>query len=996
MSNFSEANISEQPVIKWLSGLGYEYRFGSEISPGGKTRERESYKDVVLKGRLREALNRINPHLKQDSLIQAEEQILKIFHPNLETANFQFYQFLKDGIPVEIRENNEIRGDFARIIDFKNPQNNDFLVVNQFAIEGKDETKRPDVVIFINGLPLAVFELKNPTIEEATVYTAYKQIQDYQKAIPQLFIYNQIIVISDLLEAKHGTISSNWEWYKIWRKAESEDEKNEGITQLEILTNGIFQKSRFLDILENFIVFEKTGEKYIKKMCQYHQYFGVNKTIEATKKAVKNDKKIGVFWHTQGSGKSLSMVFYVNKLRKQQEFTTSTMVFLTDELDLDNQLYKNFLNHGYPFAKRTESIADLKEKLKKSKSDLIFTTIQKFQENNEEKFPLLSERSDIIVISDEAHRSQYGKLALNVRRALPNASFVGFTATPISLRDRVTTLVFGDYVSKYEIDRSVEDGMTVPIYYESRLVPLHLSNEFIDEDIDHLLEEKQTKINPLLKSKWARLEQLVGSEDRLRKIADDIVWHFNHREYKGKAMIVAMSRKIAVKMYELLKEKRDLPEIAVVISGLEEFKDRVQKEIRKEELERRFKNDKDPLQIAIVCDMWLTGFDVPCLTTMYFDKPMKDHGLMQAIARVNRVYKDKKGGLIVDYIGIADDLKKSLASYSSEYQKEALTSIDELVLKMKEKYDVVVSYLNGINLKNWKKLNGEEIGRLINRSINSIITNPQTGLADEERQKKFIKESGILSSLFSLVMPHQQAGELSEEIEFIRKIRSSLTKITYVVSSEIPDEIDSVIKQTISQSIKAEGVIPLISRDKNLEISIFDEKFLQNIKNLPYENIAVEMLKKLLNDEIKIRIRKNKIRYLSLKEMLEKLIEKYEERIISSKQVIEELIELAKEIKNLSQQGEDLGLNEEELAFYDILTSGKKVISDDKRVKELVKKITKAIRRDLTVDWNNHEIIKERLKANVRLILLQEGIRPPELDYYSKQIFQQAVYLYAY
>lgn len=994
MSNFSEVNISEQPVIKWLSELGYEYRFGPEISPGGKTPERESYKEVVLKQRLKDALSRLNPHLKSDSLIQAEEQILKIFHPNLEVTNFQFYQFLKNGIPVEVKKDGEVRGDFAKIIDFKNPQNNDFLVVNQFAVEGKDETKRPDVVIFVNGLPLAVFELKNPTIEEATVYTAFKQIQEYQKEIPQLFIYNQVIVISDLLEARHGTISSNWEWFKIWRKAEDEDEKNEGVSQLEILTKGIFHRGRFLDILENFIVFEKTGEKYVKKMCQYHQYFGVNKTIEATKKAVRSDKKIGVFWHTQGSGKSLSMVFYVNKLRTQEEFTTSTFVFLTDELDLDNQLHKTFLSHGYPFAKRTESIADLKEKLKKSKSELIFTTIQKFQEKSGEEFPLLSERSDIIVISDEAHRSQYGKLALNVRYALPNASFIGFTATPISLKDRVTTLVFGDYVSKYQIDKSVEDGMTVPIYYESRLIPLHLSNEFIDEEIEQFLEEKRVQADPILKRKWARLEQLVGAEDRLKRIADDIAWHFKHREYGGKAMVVAMSRKIAVRMYELLKEKEGLPEMAVVISGLKDFKERVQKEINKEELERRFKNDKDPLQIAIVCDMWLTGFDVPCLTTMYFDKPMKDHGLMQAIARVNRVYKDKKGGLIVDYIGIADDLKKSLAAYSSEYRQEALTSVDKLISRMKEKYDIVCAYLNGVNFRDWKNLKGEDLGRLINKAINVVITDPQTGKPNEERQKNFIKESGILSSLFALVMPHKEAGEIKDEVEFIRKIRSALTKITYVIPTEVPEEIDTVIKQTISESIKAEGVINLFS-EKGLEVSIFDEKFLENLKKLPYENIAFQMLKKLLNDELKTRIRRNRIRYLSLKEMLEKLIEKYEERIISSKQIIEELIKLAYEIKELSLAGKEMGLSEEELAFYDILTSGKRLVHDNERIKEIVKKITKAIRRDLTVDWNNHEIIRARLMANVKLILLQEGIKPPEVDYYTREIFQQAVYLYA-
>jgi len=998
MSILSEQNLTEQPVIIWLKELGYEYAFGPEISPGGKGPERKDYKEVILGGRLRKVLERLNPHLNQQALFQAEEEITKIFHPNLETANHMFYQLLKNGVPVEIRkENGEIRGDFAKIIDFKNPQNNDFLVVNQFAIQGPDEVKRPDVIIFVNGLPLAVFELKNPTIEEATVYTAFKQIQDYKKEIPQLFVYNQVIAISDLLEAKHGTISSSWEFFKAWRAAESEEEKNEGTTQLELLAKGIFHKTRFLDILENFIVFEKAGEKFIKKIAQYHQYFGVNRAVESTKKAVRGDKRIGVFWHTQGSGKSLSMVFFVNKLRTLPEFATSIFVFLTDELDLDNQLYKTFLSHGYPFAKRAQSIEDLKEKIKKSQSELIFTTIQKFQEENGQRFSILSERKDIIVISDEAHRSQYGKLALNVRDALPNASFIGFTATPISLKDRVTTLVFGDYVSKYQIDKSVADGTTVPIYYESRLVPLHLSNEFIDEEIDQILEEKRVKVDPILKRKWARLEQLVGSEDRLKKIAEDIAWHFKNRGYEGKGMVVAMSRRIAVRMYELLKEQKGMPEIAVVISGLEDFKDRVQKELNRKELERRFKDDKDPLKIAVVCDMWLTGFDVPCLTTMYFDKPMKNHGLMQAIARVNRVYKDKKGGLVVDYIGIADDLKKSLAAYSSEYQQEALVSIEELVKKMREKYDIVLSYLTGVNIKNWQALSNEEKGKLLQKAVNAAVSNPKTGQADESRQKEFIKESGSLISLFALVMPHSEAGRIRDEVEFIKMIRSSLVKITYVVRTELPEEIESVVKQTISESIKAEGVINLFSPEgqKGLEISIFNEKFLENLKKMPYSNLAVQALKKLLEDEIKIRIRRNRIRFMSLKEMLEKLIEEYENRVISSKEIIKELIKLAREIKKESEAGRKMGLSEEELAFYDILSSGKRVIFDNEKIKEIVKKINKAIKRDITVDWNNHEIIKARLMANVKLILLQEGIRPPEVDYYTQNIFQQAVYLYA-
>jgi len=886
---------------------------------------------------------------------------------------------------------------FAKIFDFDNPQNNEFLVVNQFAIQGLEKVRRPDVIIFVNGIPLVIFELKNPTLESATIYTAYEQLREYKKDIPEIFKYNQVLVVGDLIEARHGTISSSWERFSRWRGVEDENEQVQEISELEILTRGIFHKTRLLDIVQNFIVFEadaeKDASKYTKKMALYHQYFGVNKAIKETLRATKprGNKKIGVFWHTQGSGKSLSMVFYTNKAKRLEELQSPTFVFLTDRNDLDGQFYKTFLRSGYPNAKQAESISDLKERLRQAAGELIFTTIQKFDTECE----VLSERENIIVIADEAHRSQYAKFAANVRVALPNASFMGITGTPISLQNRETRLVFGEHISEYKINQAVEDGATVPIYYEGRLVPLHLANQFIDEEFEDLTGEIEFEAKEAYKRKWARLEQAVSAKDRLEQVAKDIVEHFNNRGLEGKGMIVTISRKTAVEMYKIISAISDAPEVAVVISKPEDFPELHQSRDTKE-LEKRFKNPDDTLKLVIVCDMWLTGFDVPALHTMYIDKPLKNHTLMQAIARVNRIFKDKPGGLIVDYIGIADDLKKALSIYSSGIQKEAMIPIEEIIAKMMEKYDIVRAMFTGVEYKEWKKLKGSDLAQLFQKAVNTIITNERSGMVDDEQKKRFAKETEILSQLFAFAMPHREANAIRNEVEFFQAVKRAVIKRTIIRPEGIGSDIESAVRELVSKAISAEGVIDIFDmKGKGKpDISIFDEKFLEEVKNSKYKNLSIDVLRKLLNDELRLRMKKNLIRYKSLLDMLEDIIEQYENNIINSTKVIEKLIELAKEIRKVEKQGEGIGLSEEEMAFYDAISVGSKAINENEELKELVRELVKIIKRDLAIDWTNNDIINARIRANVKLLLLRKGYKAEESEKVLDLIYQQAFSLY--
>lgn len=999
--NFNEDTLAEQPVIEWLKEMGYDYEFGPDLAPGGSFQERDFFRDVVLVPRLKRSIKRLNPELGDEAIDEAILKIIGAEHPSLDIANKEIYKLLVEGVKFEAKDKKgEKKGRVAKVFDFENPLNNEFLVVNQFVIQGAEGVRRPDLVIFINGIPVVIFEVKSPTNETGTIKSAFYQLQNYKKDILEIFKYNQFLVVSDLIEARHGTISSAWEWFSPWKGIENENEKNEGISQLQVLTQGMFNKIRLLDIIKNFTVFEvdseKDATKYTKKMCLYHQYFGVNKAVNETLRATapKNNKKIGVFWHTQGSGKSLSMVFYVNKTKQLPQLKSPTFVFLTDRNDLDGQFYKTFLRTGYPLAKQAETIKDLKNKLKNAGGELIFTTIQKFKGKNE----IFSERENIIVIADEAHRSQYANFAGNVRFSLPSASFMGITGTPISLHNRETRLVFGEHISAYQINRAVEDGATVRIYYEGRLVPLHLANDFLDEEFEDLMAEHKLDIKETVKRKWARLEQAIGSPERLKQIANDIVEHFNNRGLEGKGMIVTMSRRIAVEMYNLISKIPGAPKIAVVVSKPEDFNGKIQKELNYKELEKQFKNPNDPLKMVIVCDMWLTGFDVPPLHTMYIDKPLKNHTLMQAIARVNRVFKDKPGGLIVDYIGIADNLKKALSIYSSDIQKQAMVPLQEIIDKMNEKYDVVKNMFVGIDFSDWKKLEKNQLANLFQKAINAIITDKRTGTIDEENKKRFLKESEILFRVFALAMPNHEAVKIRNNVEFIQAVKKAITKrITIDGYPDIDLKIETAIRELVSKSIAAEGVIDIFSmKDKNKpDISIFDEKFLEEVKNMKFKNLAIETLKKLLNDELRLRMRKNLIRYKSLLELLEKIIEEYENNIINSTKVIERLLQLAKEIKSSEKAGDSLGLTQEELAFYDAISVGKKTLKKDDEMKSLVKELVKVIKRDVSIDWTNNEIIKARIRADVRLLLLKNNFAQTEGEILLNSIFQQAKFLYA-
>ncbi|MCD6194729.1 type I restriction endonuclease subunit R [bacterium] len=987
-----EQTLTEQPAIEWFKSLGYDYAFG----PKDLVLERRDYRQVILERRLKEALVNLNPGIPQAAIEETIEEIQRIEHPDLIIANKNFYRLLIQGVPLKIDEE---KWDYVKLIDFEQPERNDFLIVNQFSVQGTEKVRRPDLIVFVNGLPLALFEFKNPATENATIDDAYDQVmKGYKKDIPDIFKYNQVIVISDLLEAKHGTISSTREWFSVWKKIENENEKTKGVNQLEVLIKGIFHKARFLDIVQNFIIFEKEGSTFVKKMPLYHQYFGVNKAIEATKTKVKpkGDGRIGVFWHTQGSGKSISMIFYVNKVRQLKELKNPAFVFLTDRNDLDNQLFKKFKRCGL-FPKQAKSIRDLRERLKRASGDIIFTTIQKFEtEREEEKYPLLSKKHNLIVIADEAHRSQYAKLAGNARQAMPNASFLGFTGTPISLRDRDTRLVFGDYISVYPIDRAVEDKAVVPIYYEGRLVPLHLTNEFIDEDFDHLTANLDTEAKEELKKRYSRLEKLISDPDRLEKIARDIVWHFNHRAVEGKAMVVTISRKVAVKMYKLISKNPEAPECAVAVSGLTDFKGKVQDDLDVEQLKERFVDPDDPLKMVIVCDMWLTGFDVPCLATMYMDKPLKNHTLMQAIARVNRVFKDKQGGLIVDYIGIADDLRKALNIYSEKEVKEALIPLEELIERMHEKYDIVRSYFAGMRYKSWHKLPGRKLARLFQRAINKVITDEETGRIDEEKQKRFIKEATALFKLWAFIRPHPEADKIQKEVEFFQAIKKNIVKRVIVRPLTVEQKIETTVKELIAESIAADKPIDILEMQgkKKPEVSIFDEEFLKRLKQMAYPNLAIQVLRKLLSDEINSRLRKNIVRYDSLRERLEEVIEKYEKKFIDSAETIDKLIDLAKEIKAEERKGQKLGLSEEELAFYDALTKGKKYIKEDKELRRLAKEVVQAIKEDLAVDWTNNDVLLARIRGKIKRILYRSGIPPQEAEPIAQVTLKQAQFLF--
>lgn len=1004
MNPINENNLTEQSLIEWLQGQGYEYVYGPDINPGQPRAEREDFRGVILKDRLLGAIRRINPQIPAEQVEMVVKDIADYNHNDLMLGNKEFYAWLVNGKKTTWREDGEEKTDLVKLLDFANPDANEFLVVNQFTVQGIDVTNRLDVVVFINGIPIGLFELKSAVHQSATIGEAYRQIERYKKEIPKIFLYNQVIGLSDLINARHGTISSSWERYGTWKGIQAPTDSPKDTSQLEILAKGLFDKSRILDVIQNFFVFEADGDgdavTYTKKMCLYHQFYGVNTTIESTLRAVtgEQDRKIGVFWHTQGSGKSLSMVFYVNKTKNIEALRSPAYLFLTDREDLDSQLHTLFMRSGYEnIARRADSILDLRSKileLNNGVSRLIFSTIHKFKDY-EKELGEFSTRENIIVLADEAHRTQYSGLAGKVRLALPQASFLAVTGTPISQSDGHDTMrVFGDVVSSYKISQAVFDGATIPIYYEGRLVPLHLADKFVDSKLDDILGEIVVDEKAKARKEWAVLEEVVGSQSRIEQVAKDIVYHFNNRPITGKAMIVTMSRRIAVAMYKEIQKLGNGPECAVIISNPDEFSNDIQSEKDVKKLEKRFKKTNDSLKIAIVCDMWLTGFDVPSMHTMYLDKPLKNHGLMQAIARVNRVYKDKPGGLIVDYIGIAENLKKALAMYDSDIQQNALLPLDEIIAEMNNTHAKAISFLKGVNYKGWRNLKGIELSSLLQESINAVIS--KDGLLSDEQKMAYIGIVSKLSKLHALVMPSEPAMDIVTDVQFLQAVREGINKQTVVPKAVFPEETESAIRNLMHEAVQAENVIDLFSKDgESQSISIFDPKFVEEIKKVRFQNFAVDAVRKLLDQEIISRMRMNKARYETMLTLLTDLIEKYENNVISSAEIIKRLLEIADEIKNLDEESQSLGLSPEEITFYDTLQVDPDLKKSGIDIKDFVKELTKRIRRDLTIDWTNNENIKARIRQNVRLLLIQKGITEAlQTERLVESIYMETVRVY--
>ena len=1008
----------EQAAINWLKKLGYSYIHGSDLCP--ENEERDSYRDVILKKRFINAVKRINPWIDDKIAEDVYKKVSDIPHPDFVLKSKIFYDYLTQGVKIIPDEKDDDRARLVKIIDFENIENNEFLVANQFTVEYQFEKglhRRPDIVVFINGIPLAVFELKSFNANE-TAKDAFNDHKTKMKDIPQLYVYSQVLVASDGLETKYGSPTSDWERFFVWEGVFSDDDveieqidedhykyvyNGEEINSLELLLNGLFRKEHFTEYLGDFIFFLKSGETYTKMIAMYHQFYTVKKAIEQSKRCVlksnePEDRRIGVVWHTQGSGKSFTMLLYARKALKEKELENPLLLFITDRKNLDEQLYGLFSQLNV--AKKAESIKDLQETIKTFAGGIVFATIQKFGKKKAEEYPFLTDRRNIIVVADEAHRSQYRELAQNLRKAIPNASFMGFTATPIELKDKDTYLVFGEPISIYSIDKARRHKVVVPIYYEARLSNLHLTNEFIDDEFEEISEFMDEEEKERVKRKFARLENLIIAPERIKNVTDDIIDHFNKKvkEIDGKAMVVTISRKVAVKLYEEMIKHPEAPSLAVVMSGNkqkdpEEFWPHIRNKKELDNLLNDFKNpEKDP-KMVIVVDMLLTGFDVPCLHTMYFDKPMKGYSLAQAIARVNRVFKDKPGGLIVDYIGIADNLRKSLRVYTMNTVDYILSDINKIIGLMKEKYDIVSSMFHGLNYSNWQSLSPETLA--------GLTTKAYTRLSNEDIKKRFVKNYLALKKLYALASPHFETIKIKNDLRFFEMIKKMIVKYSIRRQSEISKDLEYEINQLISKSISAEepvDVFSILKKDKP-DISMLDDSFLAQFEKMEYKNFAAEVLMKIINDEIKARLRKNPIRYKSLYEMLLEIIEKYNIRLIDTSDVIEELIKIAKELKKTAEKGRTLELSDEELAFYDLLYSKIGSMETSEEIKNVVKEIVSGLGPYIKVaDWNKKDSIRAKIKMIVKKSLIKladSKMSYEQIDAIANEILSHMEVIYA-
>ena len=1048
----TEAQL-EQLCLQWFQDTGWSYAHGPDIAPEGDSPERADYRAVVLKNRLSQAVQRINPHLPPAVLDTVVHLVTTPDHPSLIQNNRTFHRLLMEGVPVEFTRDDKKEADHAQLIDFATPENNDFLVVNQFTISGTKQPRRPDIAVFINGLPLAVIELKNPRDENADVWTAYGQLQTYKDEISDLFVFNEALVVSDGITARVGSLTASKEWFLPWRTVRDENDTPLLEYELEKIVRGFFQPALFLDYVRYFVLFEQNGDTLIKKIAGYHQFHGVREAVRVTliasaseqterariledramygRKVVPGSRKAGVFWHTQGSGKSISMCCYAGKLLQQPDMQNPTLVVVTDRNALDGQLYQQFCD-AKDLLKQTPEQADSRDELRamlaaRQSGGIIFTTVQKFSLLSEEMVhPTLCARSNVVVISDEAHRSQYGmKAKLNqdgkyvvgfakhMRDALPNASFIGFTGTPIALEDKDTRGVFGDYVSIYDIQDAVDDGATVPIYYESRLAKLDINRaqiEALNDDVDEVIEdEEDLTIREKTKSRWAELAKLVGAQPRLKEVAEDLVDHYEARTatLEGKAMVVCMSRDICVGLFnqiialrpdwegtKLQKKGKDIgynPEdgaIRIVMTGSavdrEELRDHVFTQNQKKRLEKRFKDPNDPLKIVIVRDMWLTGFDAPSCHTMYVDKPMRGHNLMQAIARVNRVFKNKPGGLVVDYIGIAAELKNALKNYTDAKGRgtPTLDSAEALAI-LHEKIDIVRGMFHGFD---YSQFETNALALLV-PAANHIL-----GLDDGK--KRFLDVMASVTKAYALCSTLDEATVLRTEIAFFSAIKVVMVKHTSVDRKREEEEKNSALKHILDNAVVAEGVLDvfgLAGLDKP-NIGLLSDQFLEDVRNMPARNLAVELLEKLLHDEIRAHTRTNVVQEKQYSDRLLETLRRYHNRAIETAQVIEELIAMATDFQQDLKREEELGLTPDELAFYDALANNASAVRElsDHTLKKLATELTHQLRKSTTVDWQVRESVRARLRNLIRRLLRRYKYPPDGQPEAIDLVLQQA------
>jgi type I restriction enzyme R subunit len=1015
----------EAVAIGWLGDLGWVHAHGPDLLPDGVMPERLGFEDVVLRGRLEAALCRLNPDLPATAIGEVLGRILRTVEPAFLEENHRLHELVTNGVPVEYRDaGGTIRTGHAEVVDFADPSCNDLLVVSQFTVKEHGHTRRPDLVVFVNGIPLAVFELKDPGNHQATLKGAWNQLQTYMREIPSLFRTNALNVVSDGLQARLGSTTAGWEHYAPWKTINGEEHADPALPQLQVLIHGVFEPGRFLDLVRNFVVFsdERHGDQpiLVKRIAKYHQYWAVRAAVDSTIAAsTEGDGRAGVVWHTQGSGKSLEMLFYAAKVMREPAMANPTLVLLTDRNDLDDQLFDEVFAAARNLPERpvqATSRENLQELLRRASGGIVFTTVQKFFPKVEKgqsakgvRYPTLTERRNVVVIADEAHRSQYDFIdgfARHLRDALPNASYIGFTGTPIESTDKSTRQVFGDYVSVYDLTQAVEDGATVRIYYEARLAKIELADgetEKLDESFDEVTEGEETETRERLKTRWARLEALVGSKKRIEAIARDLVEHWEARRgvLAGKAMVVCMSRRICAELYDEIAKLR--PEwvtsddatgkVKVVITGSASDEPALQKHVRTKEklreLKARAKDPGDELELVIVRDMWLTGFDSPSMHTMYVDKPMQGAALMQAIARINRTFRDKPGGLVVDYLGLADNLRKALADYTDRSRKEAGIPVEQVVEIVIEKHEVVTQILHG---HDWSDAESGDAAKY----VTALAATVNFVLGDLNRRQRFLDQTLALVQAFALAVPHPKALAVRDDVGFFQDVRNQIRKLDGLGGDgeRSGEDVETAIAQILSQAVASTGVVDIYEAAglEKPDIALLSDEFLENVKRLPHKNLQLELLKKLLDDEIRTVGKRNIVTGRKFSELLTNSILRYQNRSLTSAEVIAELVELAKQLQAERDRGSKLKLNEAELAFYDAIRTSDSAVLEmgDDVLRQIALEVIDTVRRNAAIDWAVKEQVRSKLRGAVKRVLMNHDYPPDKAETATALVLEQA------